>query len=68
MKVSVTVQFTADDDSAGDIVIQNLKDVGFEQHINENAYIRPSFDGDVSNNDLAYGGSMFKSVQRNGPS
>ena len=68
MKVSVTVQFTADDDPAGDIVIPNLKDVGFEQHINENSYMRLSFDGDVSNNDLAYGESMFKSVQRNGPS
>ena len=56
MKVSVTVQFTADDDPAGDIVIQNLKDAGFEQHINENGYMRLSFDGDVFNNDLAYGG------------
>ena len=56
MKVSVTVQFTADDALAGDIVIQNLKDVGFEQHINENGYMRLSFDGDVFNNDLAYGG------------
>ena len=68
MKVSVTVQFAADDDPAGDLVIQNLKYVGFEQHINENGYIRLSFDGDASTNDLAYGGSMFKSVQRNGPS
>ncbi len=67
MKVSVTVQFTADDDPAGDIVIQDPKD-GFEQHINENGYMRLSFDGDVSNNDLAYGASMFKRVQRNGPS
>ena len=67
MKVSVTVQFTADDDPAGDIVIQDPKDVGFEQHINENGYMRLSFDGDVFNNDLAYGASMFKSVQRNGP-
>ena len=68
MKVSVTVQFTADDDPAGDIVTRNLKDVGFELRINENGYMRLSFDGDVSNNDLAYRASMFKRVQRNGPS
>jgi hypothetical protein len=34
MKVSITVQFAADDDPAGDIAIQNLKDVGFELRIN----------------------------------
>ena len=68
MKVSVTVQFTADDDPAGDIVTRNLKDVGFELRINENGYMCLSFDGDVSNNDLAYRASMFKRVQRNGPS
>ena len=30
MKISLTVQMTEDDGPADDIVIQNLKDVGFE--------------------------------------
>ena len=63
MKISLTVQMTEDDGPADDIVIQNLKDVGFEIETGADGLTRMTYDGEISKNDLAYGASMFKSMR-----
>ncbi len=64
MKITVAVHYGAEDEPADDFVVQNLKDVGFEQETDENGIMSLTFDGEISANDLAYGASMFKSMRK----
>ena len=64
MKISVAVVYREEDGPADEYVVQNLKDVGFEQDTDADGNMRLTFDGDISANDLAYGASMFKSMHK----
>jgi hypothetical protein len=64
MKISVAVQVSPDEDPIDDMVIQNLKDVGFVEQAGTDGNMTLIFDGDISNNDLAYGASMCRSMQK----
>lgn len=64
MKIIVAVHYGTEDEPADDFVVQNLKDVGFEQQTDQDGNMSLTFDGDISANDLAYGASMFKSMRK----
>jgi len=64
MKISVAITFDSDDGSANEMVVQNLRDVGFSEQPDADGNLHLTFDGDISPNDLAYGASMLKSMGR----
>jgi hypothetical protein len=63
MKITVAVQISADEGPADTVVVQNLRDVGFEEQTDADGNIRLTYDGDIGLNDLAYGASMMKSLK-----
>jgi len=62
IKVSVEIEITGD--AADDIVIDNLKQVGFEESAGAGGGTHLSFDGEISANDLAYAASMMRTMKR----
>ncbi len=64
MKIAISVQISVDG-PPDDFVVKNLKEVGFEEQPGDDGGVRLSFDGDISENDLAYGASMMRSLKRN---
>jgi hypothetical protein len=63
MKITVDIHVSADEDPADDVVVQNLKDVGFEEQSDADGSTRLIYNGDIARNDLAYGASMMKSLK-----
>ncbi len=64
MKISVAVQVSAEEEPIDEFVIQNLKDVGFQAEVDAGGNMNLTFDGDIANNDLAYGASMARSIRK----
>lgn len=63
IKVSVEIEITGD--AADDIVVDNLKQVGFAESAGADGGTHLSFDGEISGNDLAYAASMMRTMKRN---
>ena len=63
MKISLTLQIAADDDSANDTVLQNLLEMGFVDTTNAEGARELSYEGEISMNDVAYGAPMFRSMR-----
>ncbi len=63
MKINVAVQIDANDGSTDEMVLNNLRDVGFVEGTDADGNACLTFEGDISVNDLAYGASMFKSMR-----
>ena len=63
MKIKASVQIEISEGPADAFVVTNLKAVGFVEEPGAAGVLRLTFEGNLSENDLAYGASMMRSLK-----